>query len=64
MASFRAHAESSPSEFKCSLASPPEQRKRETGMVQLLIARNPDTESTLPYLMLVPISGGLVFRTK
>jgi hypothetical protein len=33
-------------------------------MVQLLIARNPDAESTLPYLMLVPISGGLVFRTK
>jgi hypothetical protein len=30
----------------------------------LLIARNPETESTLPYLMLVPISGGLVFRTK
>jgi hypothetical protein len=33
-------------------------------MVQLLIARNPEPESTLPYLMLVPISGGLVFRTK
>jgi ERCC4 domain len=33
-------------------------------LVQLLIARNPDPESTLPYLMLVPISGGLVFRTK
>jgi hypothetical protein len=32
--------------------------------VQLLIARNPDPRSTLPYLMLVPIGGGLVFRVK
>ena len=33
-------------------------------VVDLLIARNPETESTLPYLMLVPVAGGLVFRTK
>lgn len=32
--------------------------------MQLLIARNPDSESSLPYLMLVPIGEGLVFRTK
>jgi ERCC4-type nuclease len=32
--------------------------------VELLIARNPDDASTLPYLMLVPVNGGLVFRTK
>jgi hypothetical protein len=32
--------------------------------VELLIARNPDGASTLPYLILVPISGGLVFRAK
>ena len=33
-------------------------------MVELLIARNPDPESTLPYLLRVPIGAGLVFRTK
>ncbi len=32
--------------------------------VELLIARNPDAASTLPYLMLVPVAGGLVFRAK
>lgn len=32
--------------------------------MQLLIARNPATDSTLPYLMRVPIGDGLVFRTK
>ncbi len=32
--------------------------------MQLLIARNPSADSSLPYLMLVPVSGGLVFRTK
>lgn len=32
--------------------------------VQLLIARNPTADSTLPYLMLVPVGDGLVFRTK
>lgn len=31
--------------------------------MQLLIARNP-ADSSLPYLMLVPLAGGLVFRTK
>ena len=33
-------------------------------LVKLLIARNPEPESSLPYLMLVPIGDGLVFRTK
>jgi hypothetical protein len=32
--------------------------------VELLIARNPDPGSTLPYLLRVPIGEGLVFRTK
>jgi hypothetical protein len=32
--------------------------------VELLIARNPDPDSTLPYLVLVPVAGGLVFRAK
>ena len=32
--------------------------------VNLLIARNPDPDSTLPYLVRVPVSGGMVFRTK
>jgi hypothetical protein len=31
--------------------------------VQLLIARNPDPESRLPYLLRVPLGDGLVFRT-
>jgi ERCC4 domain/Lsr2 len=32
--------------------------------VELLIARNPDEASTLPYLLRLPIAGGLVFRVK
>jgi len=32
--------------------------------VELIIASNPDPDSTLPFLVRVPISGGLVFRTK
>ncbi|MDL5154415.1 ERCC4 domain-containing protein [Actinomycetospora termitidis] len=32
-------------------------------MAELLIARNPDPDSTLPYLLRVPTAGGLVFRT-
>jgi hypothetical protein len=32
--------------------------------VELLIARNPDVESTLPYLLRLPIGDGLVFSTK
>jgi hypothetical protein len=32
--------------------------------VELLIARNPDADSSLPYLLRVPIGDGLVFRTK
>jgi hypothetical protein len=31
--------------------------------VELLIARNPDPESRLPYLLLLPLAGGMVFRT-
>ncbi|GAA3345460.1 hypothetical protein GCM10020358_52630 [Amorphoplanes nipponensis] len=31
--------------------------------MQLLIARNPDPESRLPYLLRVPLGAGLVFRT-
>src|SRR2546423_694899 len=32
-------------------------------LVELVIARNPDPESKLPYLMRVPLGEGLVFRT-
>ncbi len=32
--------------------------------VDLLIARNPDPDSKLPYLLWLPIGAGLVFRTK
>jgi hypothetical protein len=32
--------------------------------VELLIARNPDPESALPFLLRLPIAGGLVFRVK
>ena len=32
--------------------------------MELLIARNPDPESTLPYLLRLPVGAGLVFRTK
>jgi ERCC4 domain len=32
--------------------------------VELLIARNPDPDSTLPYLLRLPLGQGLVFRTK
>jgi ERCC4 domain len=32
--------------------------------VELIVAANPDSESTLPYLVRVPIAGGLFFRTK
>jgi ERCC4 domain-containing protein/Lsr2 protein len=37
---------------------------RHTGDVQLLIARNPDPDSSLPFLLLVPLGDGLLFRTK
>jgi hypothetical protein len=37
---------------------------RQTGDVQLLIARNPDPESSLPFLLLVPLGDGLLFRSK
>ena len=32
--------------------------------MELLIARNPDPDSTLPFLLRVPVGAGLVFRTK
>ena len=32
--------------------------------MELLIARNPDADSSLPYLLRVPLGDGLVFRTK
>lgn len=31
--------------------------------VELLIARNPDPDSRLRYLLLLPLAGGMVFRT-
>lgn len=34
------------------------------GGMELVIAPNPDPESTLPYLLWLPLGGGLVFRTK
>jgi hypothetical protein len=39
-------------------------RAGQTRAVELIIASNPDPDSSLPYLVRVPISGGLVFRTK
>jgi hypothetical protein len=33
-------------------------------VVELLLARNPDSSSSLPYLLRLPLEGGLVFRTK
>lgn len=32
--------------------------------MELLIARNPDPESSLPYLLRVPLGSGLVFRAR
>ena len=32
--------------------------------MELIVARNPDPDSTLPYLLLVPLAGGLVFRAR
>jgi hypothetical protein len=43
---------------------PRAERDRDVAAVDLLIARNPDPDSTLPYLLRVPLGGGLVFRTK
>lgn len=31
--------------------------------MELLIATNPDTDSSLPYLLRLPLGNGLVFRT-
>jgi hypothetical protein len=38
-------------------------RPSPTTVPDLLLARNPDAGSTLPYLLRVPLAGGLVFRT-
>src|SRR5438045_1613124 len=35
----------------------------ERAMDEMLIAANPDPESRLPYLLRLPINGGMVFRT-
>ena len=35
----------------------------DTGGVDLLIARNPDPDSRLPYLLRIPLGGGMIFRT-
>ncbi len=43
---------------------PRAERDRDVAAVDLLIARNPDPDSTLPYLLRVPLGPGLVFRTK
>ena len=32
--------------------------------MELVVARNPDPDSSLPYLLWVPVDGGLVFRAK
>ena len=32
--------------------------------MELLLARNPDASSSLPYLLRLPLDGGIVFRTK
>jgi hypothetical protein len=32
-------------------------------LAELLIAHNPDPDSTLPYLLRLPLAGGMVFRT-
>jgi len=39
-------------------------RRGQTWGVELLIARNPDSGSTLPFLLWLPLGDGLVFRTK
>jgi hypothetical protein len=33
------------------------------GDVEMLIARNPDPDSRLPFLLWLPLAGGMVFRT-
>jgi ERCC4 domain len=35
----------------------------QTSQVELLIASNPDPDSRLPYLLRLPVNGGMVFRT-
>jgi hypothetical protein len=39
-------------------------RRGQTRRVELVVARNPDPNSSLPFLVRLPLSGGLVFRTK
>ena len=48
------------------VGGPPSGRAGSSGRlesVEMLIARNPDPESRLPYLLLLPLAGGMVFRT-
>jgi hypothetical protein len=48
-----------------ALSGPPACRGGSGGRLkslELLIARNPDPESRLPYLLLLPLAGGMVFR--
>ena len=49
--------------------APARSRTRRSGaahlwIVELLLARNPDRSSSLPYLLRLPLEGGLVFRTR
>jgi hypothetical protein len=49
--------------------APSRSRTRRSGaahlwIVELLLARNPDRSSSLPYLLRLPLDGGLVFRTR
>ncbi len=41
----------------------PATHARKDDPVELLIARNPDPDSRLPYLLRLPLAGGMVFRT-
>jgi hypothetical protein len=44
-------------------ATPPRHSGWKTEGVELLIATNPDPDSRLPYLLRLPLGGGMVFRT-
>jgi hypothetical protein len=44
--------------------SPRDALAGDTGQVELLIARNPDPASSLPYLVRVPLGEGLIFRAR
>jgi hypothetical protein len=44
-------------------AHSPRTDARKDDLVELLVARNPDPDSRLPYLLRLPLAGGMVFRT-